>query len=56
MNFELVAILMFTSMFVMLLTGRHIFAVIGSAWPALSLWSCGGKVARDWRSTQASTC
>jgi tripartite ATP-independent transporter DctM subunit len=44
MNFELVAVLMFTSMLVMLLTGRHIFAVIGGVASgfALVLWGKGG--------------
>jgi len=43
-NFSLMAILMFSSMIVMLLTGRHIFAVIGgvSAIFALVLWGKGG--------------
>ena len=43
-NFSLMAILMFSSMIVMLLTGRHIFAVIGgvSAIFALLLWGKGG--------------
>jgi tripartite ATP-independent transporter DctM subunit len=45
MNFELVAILMFASMLVMLLTGRHIFAVIGGVASAfaLILWGKGGE-------------
>jgi tripartite ATP-independent transporter DctM subunit len=44
MNFELVAVLMFASMLVMLLTGRHIFAVIGGVASAfaLILWGKGG--------------
>jgi len=43
-NFSIMAILMFSSMIVMLLTGRHIFAVIGgvSAIFALLLWGKGG--------------
>lgn len=43
-NFSLMAILMFSSMIVMLLTGRHIFAVIGgvSAIFSLLLWGRGG--------------
>lgn len=43
-NFSIMAILMFSSMIVMLLTGRHIFAVIGgvSAIFALILWGKGG--------------
>lgn len=45
MNFELVAVLMFVSMLVMLLTGRHIFAVIGGVASAFSviLWGRGGE-------------
>jgi tripartite ATP-independent transporter DctM subunit len=45
MNFELVAVLMFVSMLVMLLTGRHIFAVIGGVASAfaLILWGKGGE-------------
>ncbi|MBN2324466.1 MAG: TRAP transporter large permease subunit [Spirochaetes bacterium] len=44
MNFELVAVLMFASMLVVLLTGRHIFAVIGGVASAfaLILWGKGG--------------
>jgi len=44
MNFELIAVLMFNSMLVVLLNGRHIFTVIGvvaSAF-ALALWGRGG--------------
>jgi tripartite ATP-independent transporter DctM subunit len=43
-KFAIMAILMFSSMIVMLLTGRHIFAVIGgvSAIFALLLWGKGG--------------
>ncbi|HER25033.1 MAG TPA: TRAP transporter large permease subunit [Candidatus Atribacteria bacterium] len=43
-NFAIMAILMFASMIVMLLTGRHIFAVIGgvSAIFSLLLWGKGG--------------
>lgn len=43
-NFSIMAILMFSSMIVMLLTGRHIFAVIGgvSAIFSLLLWGKGG--------------
>jgi len=45
MSFELMAILMFASMLVMLLTGRHIFAVIGGVAVAfsLALWGAGGE-------------
>ena len=45
MNFSLMAILMFASMLVMLLTGRHIFAVIGGVAVAFSLllWGAGGE-------------
>ena len=45
MSFELMAILMFASMLVMLLTGRHIFAVIGGVAVAFSLglWGAGGE-------------
>lgn len=45
MNFELVAVLMFVSMLIMLLTGRHIFAVIGGVASAFSviLWGRGGE-------------
>ena len=45
MSFEMMAILMFVSMLVMLLTGRHIFAVIGgvAAAFALVLWGAGGE-------------
>jgi tripartite ATP-independent transporter DctM subunit len=45
MNFELVAVLMFASMLVMLMTGRHIFAVIGGVASAfaLILWGAGGE-------------
>lgn len=44
MSFELMAILMFASMLLMLLTGRHIFAVIGGVAVAfsLALWGKGG--------------
>jgi tripartite ATP-independent transporter DctM subunit len=43
MSFELMAILMFVSMLVLLLTGRHIFAVIGGVAVgfALLLWGTG---------------
>jgi tripartite ATP-independent transporter DctM subunit len=43
MSFELMAILMFVSMLVLLLTGRHIFAVIGGVAVgfALILWGTG---------------
>jgi tripartite ATP-independent transporter DctM subunit len=43
MSFELMAILMFVSMLVLLLTGRHIFAVIGGVAVgfALLLWGSG---------------
>ena len=45
MSFEMMAILMFVSMLVMLLTGRHIFAVIGGVAVAfaLGLWGAGGE-------------
>ncbi|OHD20635.1 MAG: C4-dicarboxylate ABC transporter [Spirochaetes bacterium GWB1_66_5] len=45
MSFSLMAILMFASMLVMLLTGRHIFAVIGGVAVAFSLllWGAGGE-------------
>ena len=45
MSFEMMAILMFVSMLVMLLTGRHIFAVIGGVAIAFSLglWGAGGE-------------
>jgi tripartite ATP-independent transporter DctM subunit len=45
MNFELVAVLMFASMIIMLVTGRHIFAIIGAvaAAFALILWGKGGE-------------
>jgi len=45
MNFELVAVLMFASMIVMLVTGRHIFAIIGAVASAfaLILWGKGGE-------------
>ncbi len=45
MSFEMMAILMFVSMLVMLLTGRHIFAVIGGVAVAFSLllWGAGGE-------------
>lgn len=44
MSYELVAILMFLTMFVVLLTGRQIYAIIGgvSAIFALILWGKGG--------------
>jgi tripartite ATP-independent transporter DctM subunit len=44
MSFELVAILMFLTMFVVLLTGRHIYAIIGGVASifALILWGRGG--------------
>jgi tripartite ATP-independent transporter DctM subunit len=44
MNFELVAVLMFASMLAVLVTGRHIFAVIGGVASAfaLVLWGKGG--------------
>ncbi len=43
-NFSLIAILMFSSIMFMLLTGRHVFAVIGgvSAIFAILLWGKGG--------------
>jgi tripartite ATP-independent transporter DctM subunit len=43
MSYSLMAILMFTSMLVLLLTGRHIFAVIGGVATAfaLGLWGAG---------------
>jgi tripartite ATP-independent transporter DctM subunit len=45
MSFELVAILMFFSMLTMLLTGRHIYAVIGGVASifSLALWGTGGE-------------
>ncbi|TFG62437.1 MAG: TRAP transporter large permease subunit [Spirochaetales bacterium] len=45
MSFEMMAILMFVSMLVMLLTGRHIFAVIGGVAVvfSLALWGAGGE-------------
>ena len=45
MSFELMAILMFASMLVLLLTGRHIFAVIGGVAVgfALVLWGAGNE-------------
>jgi tripartite ATP-independent transporter DctM subunit len=45
MSFELMAILMFASMLVLLLTGRHIFAVIGGVAVgfALLLWGAGNE-------------
>ncbi len=45
MSFELMAILMFVSMLVLLLTGRHIFAVIGGVAVgfALILWGAGNE-------------
>ncbi len=45
MSFSLMAILMFASMLVLLLTGRHIFAVIGGVAVgfALLLWGAGGE-------------
>ena len=44
MSYELIAILMFSGMIALLVTGRHIFAVIGglSAIFALTLWGRGG--------------
>ena len=44
MSYELVAILMFLTMFVVLLTGRQIYAIIGgvSSIFALILWGKGG--------------
>ena len=56
MSFEMMAILMFVSMLVMLLTGRHIFAVIGGVAVGFSLCSCGGRAERAWPSTPASAC
>jgi len=45
MSYELMAILMFASMLVMLLTGRHIYAVIGGVAVifSLALWGKGGS-------------
>jgi tripartite ATP-independent transporter DctM subunit len=45
MSYELMAILMFASMLLLLLTGRHIFAVIGGVAVAFSLglWGAGGE-------------
>ena len=45
MSYELMAILMFVSMILMLLTGRHIFAVIGAVAIgfALALWGRGAE-------------
>lgn len=45
MNYATIALLMFITMVIMLLTGRHIFAVIGGVgviW-ALALWGKGGQ-------------
>jgi tripartite ATP-independent transporter DctM subunit len=42
-NFELVAVLMFISMLAMLLTGRHIFAIIGGVASAFAIILWGGK-------------
>ncbi len=46
MSYELIALLMFTSMLVLLLTGRHIFLVIGgvTAIFAVVLWGAGGQL------------
>ncbi len=45
MSYELMAVLMFVSMLLMLLTGRHIYAVIGGVAVlfALALWGKGGE-------------
>lgn len=45
MNYELIALLMFTSMLVFLLTGRHFFLTIGAvaAISAVTLWGRGGQ-------------
>ena len=45
MTYELMAILMFLSMVTMLLTGRHIYAVIGGVATIFSLllWGKGGS-------------
>ena len=45
MSFELMAVLMFVSMLLLLLTGRHIFAVIGAVAIgfALALWGKGAE-------------
>ncbi|MFW6139239.1 MAG: TRAP transporter large permease [Spirochaetota bacterium] len=42
-NFEVVALLMFVSMLAMLLTGRHIFAVIGGVASAFAIGLWGGR-------------
>ena len=55
MSYELIAMLIFTSMLVMLLTGQRIFAAIGGV-ATVSLYSCGERVPRGCRFTQALSC
>ena len=45
MSYELIAILMFSSMMLMLMTGQRVFAAIGgvAAIAALVLWGTGGS-------------
>lgn len=44
MSYEFIALLMFLTMFVTLLSGRHIYAVIGGVASifAIALWGSGG--------------
>ncbi len=46
MSFQLIAILMFATMMLMLMTGQRVFAAIGfvGAFAALALWGNGGSV------------
>jgi len=45
MSHELIAILMFSSMMLMLMTGQRVFGVIGAvaSVAALTLWGAGGS-------------
>src|SRR3546814_2935721 len=45
MSYELIAVLMFSSMMLMLLTGQRVFAAIGfvAVVAALALWGTGGS-------------
>lgn len=55
MSYEMIALLIFASMLVMLLTGQRIFAAIGGV-ATISRCCCGEKVPRACRSTPALFC
>jgi len=46
MSYEMIALLMFSTMMLMLLTGQRVFGAIGfvGAFAALFLWGDGGSV------------